>query len=99
MRDQVEQLKRLGASAATLNSMSTAADAAVIWREIEAGALRLLFVSPERMATDGFAERMARAGVTRWRSTRRIASANGGMISAPNTACSLRCATGLAASR
>ena len=49
--------------------------------------LRLLFVSPERLAVDGF--RGAPAGGPAsgaWPSTRRIASRNGATTSAPNTA-------------
>jgi ATP-dependent DNA helicase RecQ len=65
MRDQVTQLVRLGASAATLNSMSTGEEVSAAWRAIEEKSLRLLFVSPERLAAEGFAERIARAGIIR----------------------------------
>jgi ATP-dependent DNA helicase RecQ len=65
MRDQVEQLLRLGAAAATLNSMTSPADDAATWRAIEDGSLRLLFVSPERLAADRFADRLAEQRIAR----------------------------------
>ncbi|MGL5116592.1 MAG: RecQ family ATP-dependent DNA helicase, partial [Beijerinckiaceae bacterium] len=65
MRDQVADLRRLGAPAATLNSMIDAAESDSIWREIEGGRLKLLFVSPERLATGTLAEQLRRHGVAR----------------------------------
>ncbi len=65
MRDQVMDLRRLGVAAATLNSMTASDDAEEIWRDLEAGRLRLLFVSPERLAMNGMAENLARLGVRR----------------------------------
>ncbi len=65
MRDQVTDLRRLGVAAATLNSMTGQSESEDIWRELEAGHLRLLFVSPERLAMDGMAESLARHGVKR----------------------------------
>jgi ATP-dependent DNA helicase RecQ len=65
MRDQVTQLVRQGVAAATLNSMTSQAEAGEIWRRLKANDLRLLYVSPERLATDGFADAVARANVVR----------------------------------
>jgi len=65
MRDQVTDLRRLGVAAATLNSMTADAEANDIWRALEAGNLRLLFVSPERLASNGLAARLGRLGVAR----------------------------------
>jgi ATP-dependent DNA helicase RecQ len=65
MRDQVMDLRRLGVAAATLNSMTGQSESEDIWRELEAGSLRLLFVSPERLAMGGMAENLARRGVKR----------------------------------
>jgi ATP-dependent DNA helicase RecQ len=65
MRDQVMDLKRLGVAAATLNSMTAQSESEDIWRDLEAGRLRLLFVSPERLAMNGMAENLARLGVKR----------------------------------
>jgi ATP-dependent DNA helicase RecQ len=65
MRDQVTQLTRQGVAAATLNSMTSQGEAEDIWRQLEAGDLRLLYVSPERLASEGFAAAMARLRISR----------------------------------
>lgn len=65
MRDQVGQLVRAGVQAASLNSMNTEAEAAQAWDQLNAGTLRLLFVSPERLAGEGLVARLKRLGVTR----------------------------------
>ncbi len=65
MRDQVGQMRALGVSAATLNSMTSETEATQIWRDIRAGALKLLYVSPERLALDGLTEALSRANVRR----------------------------------
>jgi len=53
MRDQVTQLRALGVSAATLNSMNAAEENAAARRAMRDGELRLLFISPERLLMDG----------------------------------------------
>ena len=53
MRDQVTQLRALGVSAATLNSMNSGEENAAARRAMRDGELRLLFISPERLLTDG----------------------------------------------
>jgi ATP-dependent DNA helicase RecQ len=58
MRDQVEALKQLGVPAAALNSSLTADEFAAVRRAISKGELDLLYVTPERAATPGFAEMM-----------------------------------------
>jgi ATP-dependent DNA helicase RecQ len=65
MRDQVKDLRRLGVEAAALNSMSAPAEADETWGKIKEGRLRLLFVSPERLAMEGLAETLSRHGVRR----------------------------------
>jgi ATP-dependent DNA helicase RecQ len=65
MRDQVKDLQRLGVPAATLNSMTSFADSEATWRDIESGSLRLLFVSPERLSLEGFADKLSRHDVRR----------------------------------
>ncbi len=65
MRDQVGQMTSLGVAAASLNSHNDPREADAAWDLIERGELRLLFVSPERLAMDGFAERLRRAGARR----------------------------------
>jgi ATP-dependent DNA helicase RecQ len=65
MRDQVGQMRALGVSAATLNSITPESEASQIWRDIRAGALKLLYVSPERLALDGLTDALSRANVRR----------------------------------
>ncbi len=65
MRDQVGQMASLGVEAATLNSHNDPRETDWAWDRIDSGDLRLLFVSPERLAVDGFAARLKRAGARR----------------------------------
>jgi ATP-dependent DNA helicase RecQ len=65
MRDQVGQMQALGLPAATLNSLTGEDDARETWEQIRSGALRLLFLSPERLAMDGLVEALSRARVAR----------------------------------
>jgi len=59
MQDQVEGLRQAGVRAAALNSSLEAGEAAAIWRLLEQGELDLLYVSPERLLSAGFLERLA----------------------------------------
>lgn len=65
MRDQAQQMRAVGVAAATLNSNNTAEEADEAWRLIRSGELRLLFVSPERLAMDGLTSALSRRGVRR----------------------------------
>jgi ATP-dependent DNA helicase RecQ len=65
MRDQVEQLRRLGVAAATFNSSVDDYAQDEAWSLMEEGALRLLYVSPERMANPAFVQRLKRAALRR----------------------------------
>jgi len=65
MRDQVQQMSALGVEAATLNSTNDGDEARSVLRRIEDGSLRLLFVSPERLAAGSLVSRLARTGVRR----------------------------------
>jgi ATP-dependent DNA helicase RecQ len=65
MRDQVGQMQALGLAAATLNSQTSEAEARDTWTQIRAGTLKLLFLSPERLAMDGLVEALSKAGVRR----------------------------------
>jgi ATP-dependent DNA helicase RecQ len=65
MRDQVRQLRALGVCAGALNSAQESEETSAIWRDIRAGRLRLLYVSPERLLVEGFAARLAQAGARR----------------------------------
>ena len=56
MQDQVEALQQLGVAAAALHSGLEADQASAVWRQLGAGQLKLLYVSPERIETDLFLE-------------------------------------------
>ena len=63
MRDQVEALKQLGVRAAALNSSLTREEAIAVRRSLSTGTLDLIYVTPERAVTDGFAEMIAGAEI------------------------------------
>jgi len=54
MHDQVDALKQLGVQAAFLNSSLDADAAREVWRQALRGELKLLYVAPERLMTEGF---------------------------------------------
>ena len=54
MQDQVDALTQLGVSAAFLNSSLDADAAREIWGRLLRGELKLLYVAPERLMTEGF---------------------------------------------
>ena len=54
MRDQVEALRQAGVNAGALNSSTSAAEGARVRRDFASGALKLLYVAPERLLIDGF---------------------------------------------
>ncbi|MDD2700730.1 MAG: DNA helicase RecQ [Sideroxydans sp.] len=60
MQDQVDALKQLGVSAAFLNSSLDADAARDVWRQLLRGELKLLYVAPERLMTEGFLELLDR---------------------------------------
>ncbi len=65
MRDQVQQMRALGINAATLNSMNSARENDDARRVMREGDLRLLFVSPERLALEGLISELRRANPRR----------------------------------
>ena len=65
MRDQVRQLQAIGVSAGALNSAQDAQETSAIWRALREGSMRLLYVSPERLMVEGFAQRLKDAGARR----------------------------------
>jgi len=65
MRDQVAQMQSLGVGAASLNSLASEAETQDAWRRLKAGDIRLLFVSPERLAMDGLRQALRSLGVAR----------------------------------
>ncbi len=54
MRDQVEALRQAGVAAAALNSAMTQEESAEVRGQLRRGELDLLYVAPERVATQGF---------------------------------------------
>lgn len=64
MKDQVDGLTACGVAAAQLNSSQSNAEQRSVERVLANGTLRLLFVSPERLALPSFRQLIARAGVT-----------------------------------
>ncbi len=62
MKDQVDGLRLAGYPAAALHSGVSAAEAAMCRRDADSGALKLLFVSPERLLSDGFVAWIAGLG-------------------------------------
>ena len=61
MKDQVDGLLQAGVPAAFLNSSQTPRERAEVFAGLAAGRFHLLYVAPERLVMDGFAERLARA--------------------------------------
>jgi ATP-dependent DNA helicase RecQ len=59
MRDQVEAMKQLGIRAAALNSSLSRDEASGVYRAVSSGTLDMLYVTPERILTDGFQQMIA----------------------------------------
>ncbi len=64
MNDQVSALKLLGAPAETLNSSISPEDNEQIWRGVRTGAVKLLYMSPERLMNGSTLEIMRTLNVT-----------------------------------
>jgi len=64
MKDQVDGARENGLPAAFLNSTLGAQEARNTWREMAAGRLRLLYVSPERLAIPEFRAAIGRIGMS-----------------------------------
>ncbi len=58
MKDQVDSLKQMGVAAAFLNSSQSREEAMSIYQQLHNGELKLLYVSPERLLTANFIERL-----------------------------------------
>ncbi len=64
MQDQVDAAVQNGLPAAFLNSAQTPQETAEAWSRIRTGEVRLLYVSPERLALDGFRDALTEAAAT-----------------------------------
>ncbi|MGB4114075.1 MAG: RecQ family ATP-dependent DNA helicase, partial [Yoonia sp.] len=64
MRDQVRALQAAGVEAGALTSGNTEEETDAVWRGLEAGTLRLLYMAPERLASGGTMQMLRRVGVT-----------------------------------
>jgi ATP-dependent DNA helicase RecQ len=58
MQDQVEALQQLGIAAAALHSGLDGEESQQVWRQLNAGQLDLLYVSPERLLSGDLLERL-----------------------------------------
>ncbi|TAJ23630.1 MAG: RecQ family ATP-dependent DNA helicase [Planctomycetota bacterium] len=63
MKDQVDGLCENGVAAAMLTSAQETDERRAVHAALERGDLRLLYVSPERLAVDGFVERLVALGL------------------------------------
>ncbi len=63
MRDQVEALRLNGIAAASINSDHDRTANVATWRRVQAGEIRLLYLSPERLMTDAMLGALAKIGV------------------------------------
>ena len=64
MKDQVDGLRACGYPAEAIHSNLDASEKRVIFDRLNAGEVRLLFVSPERLITSSFMDLVNRLGVT-----------------------------------
>ena len=60
MRDQVAALTLDGIAAATINSDADRAENVAVWRRVQAGQVRVLYMSPERLMTPAMLRALAR---------------------------------------
>lgn len=58
MKDQVDAAVESGIPAAFINSTLKAKEAAAVYARLYAGELKLLYISPERLALDGYMEKL-----------------------------------------
>lgn len=66
MKDQVDAARENGIGAAFLNSSLDRSEALEVWRQVEHGAIQLLYVSPERLAQQWFRSELSGVGVGRF---------------------------------
>ncbi|PHQ86838.1 MAG: DNA helicase RecQ [Thalassobium sp.] len=64
MRDQVRGLREAGVEAGALTSGNTEEETDAVWRALEQGSLKLLYMAPERLASGGTQRMLRQAGVS-----------------------------------
>ncbi|MEE9465883.1 MAG: ATP-dependent DNA helicase RecQ, partial [Candidatus Neomarinimicrobiota bacterium] len=60
MKDQVDALNECGVQAARLDSSMSPEERRAVYSRIQQGTLKLLYLSPERLVSDGFIERLGK---------------------------------------
>jgi ATP-dependent DNA helicase RecQ len=60
MRDQVAALRLNGIAAASINSDQSRDENIAVWRQVQAGEIRLLYLSPERLMTEAMLRALAK---------------------------------------
>ena len=64
MKDQVDMLRDVGICAAALNSTLTAEEARTVYRDLESGKIKLLYIAPERLLKPFTLELLSRLSVS-----------------------------------
>ena len=64
MRDQVRGLQEAGVAAGALTSANSPEETEAVWNALDSGALKLLYLAPERLASDGAVRMLRRIGVS-----------------------------------
>jgi ATP-dependent DNA helicase RecQ len=64
MRDQVRGLREAGVNAGALTSANTDEENDAVWDMLHSGALKLLYLAPERLASSGTQRMLQKAGVS-----------------------------------
>ncbi|MCA8882998.1 MAG: DEAD/DEAH box helicase, partial [Rhodobacteraceae bacterium] len=64
MRDQVRSLREAGVSAGALTSGNTDEETEAVFQALDDGALKLLYLAPERLAATGTQRMLKRIGVS-----------------------------------
>ena len=64
MRDQVAALNLAGVAAETINSSASRNDNVAVWRRVAEGAVRILYLAPERLMTERMIAALQKLGIT-----------------------------------